>query len=246
MPRPGATPIFCAVPQTSQAGRGRVTLHLETVNHGFGRGNNVVLQMLAARDRGPDYVFLLNPDAELANETIAIMASFLDDHPAAAVAGARCRNPDDPKPVAAAFRFPNLIATFSSALCFGPVSRLTSRHDVAMVPDLPTMRVDWVSGAAVMARFDVWRDLGFFDPRFFLYYEEVDLMRRTMQAGWECWHVAEAEVIHIEGATTGVQSMGRRKRRPAYWYQSWQYYFRKSHGRLYALATAGPGWRGRP
>ena len=217
---------------------GRVRLRLEPVNHGFGRGNNLVLEDLAAGPAPPDYVFLLNPDALLANETIAILAAFLESHPRAAVAGARIRNPGRPEPVVAAFRFPGFLSTFSAALSFGPVARRLGRHAVALAPDTPTSRVDWVAGAAVLARFDVWRDLTFFDPVFFLYYEEVDLMRRTARAGWECWHVAEAEVVHVEGASTDVRSADARKRRPAYWYHSWQHYFRKSHGRAYALASA--------
>ena len=217
----------------------RVTLWLESKNHGFGRGNNMVLEALATRASPPDYVFLLNPDAQLANEAIAILAAFLDAHPRAAVAGARARNPDAAEPVAAAFRFPGFVSTFSSALSFGPVARRLEQYTVAFPPDIPTSRVDWVSGAAVLARFEVWRDLGFFDPEFFLYYEEVDLMHRTARAGWECWHVAEAEVIHVEGASTDVRSADARKRRPAYWYHSWQHYFRKTHGRTYAMLSAG-------
>ena len=75
-----------------------------------------------------------------------------------------------------------------------------------------------------------------FDPTYFLYYEEVDLMRQLARKGWQTWYVAEALVIHAEGAATGVKS-GRRERRrlPAYWYHSWQYYMRKNHGRALAL-----------
>lgn len=223
---------------------GRVTLHLETVNHGFGRGNNRVLEALAAEARPPDYVFLLNPDAQLENEAVAILADFLDARPRAAMAGARARNPDGEGPVTAAFRFPNLPDVLSQAVNFGPVSRLMARHRVALGPDLPTGRVDWVSGAAVMARFGVWRDLGFFDPDYFLYYEEVDLMLRTARAGWECWYVAEARIVHVEGASTEVRSAeAERRRRPAYWYQSWRVYFAKNHGRAYALAAVA-AWTG--
>lgn len=217
----------------------RVVLRAESVNHGFGRGNNLVLEALAAGDAPPDYAFLLNPDAQLENETIAILADFLDAHPKVAVAGARARNPGGETPVTAAFRFPNIRDVAASAVSFGPVARLLARHRVPLGPDVATGRVDWVSGAAAMARFDVWRDLGFFDPEYFLYYEEVDLMLRTARAGWECWHVAEARIVHVEGASTDVKSaeVGQ-KRRPAYWYHSWQYYFRKNHGRGYALAAA--------
>lgn len=218
---------------------GRVTLHLETRNHGFGQGNNLVLERLASRDAPPEKVFLLNPDARLKNEAIAILADFLDRHSQVGFAGARIEQPGG-APAVSAFRFPSLISEFSAGLSFGPVARLCERWQVPLGADLPTSPADWVSGAAVMARFATLRQIGFFDPAYFLYFEEVDLMRRGRLAGWQTWHVSEAEVVHAEGTSTGVKS-GERvpRRRPAYWYHSWQHYFSKNHGRGYALAASG-------
>jgi GT2 family glycosyltransferase len=161
----------------------RLTFHAEAENHGFGRGNNVVLTALAARATPPDYVFLLNPDAVLENETISVLADFLEAHPEAACAGAEIRKPSSPDPVTAAFRFPSLGSVLSEAVSFGPVSRLLRRYRVALDPTPEAARVDWVAGAAVMARFEAWREAGFFDPTYFLYYEEVDLMLQTARAG---------------------------------------------------------------
>ncbi|TDX22226.1 glycosyltransferase family 2 protein [Rhodovulum visakhapatnamense] len=234
--------------QRAHADRGwgrEVTLYLEAENHGFGRGNNIVLETLAARTDPPDYVFLLNPDARLENETLAILADFLDAHPGAAFAGASVTNPgaEAPVPASAAFRFPSLPATFGAAVNFGPITRLFARWTVALPADIPTRRVDWVSGAGVMARRHVFQETGNFDPYYFLYFEEVDLMRACVEAGWEGWYVAEARILHVEGASTDVQSRtaAQRPRKPAYWYDSWQHYFVKAHGRPYALAT-GLAW----
>ena len=217
---------------------GRVTLWLEQVNHGFGRGNNVVLKTLAARKTPPEFVFLLNPDARLENEAIDRLAAFLDHHPHVAAVGARITLPDG-TPVSSAFRFPTLASEFSRAVNFGPVSRLFSDHQVALAPGIGTCEVDWVSGAAVMFRYSSMADVGFFYPAFFLYHEEVDLMHALSRAGHTIWHVSEAQVTHHEGAATQVRSGSTvRRRRPSYVYESWRIYFRKNHGRGYALATA--------
>ncbi len=214
---------------------GRVYLHAEPINHGFGRGNNLILEHLAQQENPPNWVFLLNPDASLGNAAIQILAEFLDGHPQVAAAGTRIEKPQRGS-VVAAFRFPSLISTFSDAVSFGPLSRICDRWQVPLDPDLPTSRVDWVSGAAVMLRMTALRDVGFFDPEYFLYYEEVDLMRQLARKGWQTWHVAEALVIHAEGVATGVGS-GRSERRPlpAYLYHSWQYYMRKNLGHSRAL-----------
>lgn len=217
---------------------GRVTLHLETENHGFGRGNNLVLKRISARDDPPDKVLLLNPDARLENDAIAIQADFLDAHEKVGFVGARIEKPDG-TPVSAAFRFPSMVSVFSHALSFGPVVRRLSRWQVALDPAHPTGRVDWVSGAALMGRLEAFRDAGFFDPAYFLYHEEVDLMLQATRAGWEVWTVAEARYVHAEGAATEVRShSGARRRRPAYWYESWRHYWRKNHGQPAAVICA--------
>jgi len=216
----------------------RVTLCLEPENHGFGRGNNVVLHQLAAQDTPPDAVFLLNPDAYLQNEAIDLLAQALEADPRAGFSGAGIKKPDGTA-VTAAFRFPSVIGEFSSALSFGPITRLLDRWTVPLAPDHAAGPVDWVAGAAVMMRMQTLQDIGFFDPNFFLYYEEVEIMRRGALQGWTCLYVPEAQVFHIEGEATGVKS-GRAiaKRVPSFRYDAWQYYFRKCHGRPLALLAA--------
>ncbi|WP_164871801.1 glycosyltransferase family 2 protein [Solirhodobacter olei] len=214
-----------------------VTLHAERENHGFGRGNNLVLRILASRVRPPEFVFLLNPDARIENDAIGILADFLSSRPDVAVAGARIERPDG-RPVASAFRFPGLLSTFSEAVCFGPITRLLARWTVPLAPALPTGPVDWVSGAAFLARSEALSEVGGFDPGFFLYYEEVDLMLRLGRLGWATWHVAEARVSHAEGVATGVRGGPMRQRQPAYWYDSWRHYFESNHGRARALLIA--------
>ncbi len=227
-----------AAAHAEQGWGGRVTLYLETENHGFGRGNNVVLQALQAREESPDAVFLLNPDARLENEAIDLLAQALEANPSAGFAGAGISKPDGTD-VTAAFRFPSVLSEFSSALSFGPVARLLDRWTVALPPNHPEGPVGWVAGAAVLMRQDTLQAIQNFDPGFFLYYEEVDLMRRGRDAGWTCLYVPRARVVHIEGEATGVKS-GRTvaARLPDYRYDSWQYYFRKAHGRAGALLAA--------
>jgi GT2 family glycosyltransferase len=215
-----------------------VTLHLENYNHGFGRGNNVVLHKLVALSEPPDAVFLLNPDATVRPDALRLLAAALEGEPCAAVAGCRTENPSG-APLSAAFRFPSLASEFSRAVCFGPISRLFARAEVPLSPDHPGGFVDWVAGAAMMARLPALAEVNFFDPAYFLYHEEVDLMLRLRRRGWRVLYVPQAGAVHMEGASTGVRtSDGVRRRRPGYWYDSWRIYFTHNHGRTYALACA--------
>lgn len=216
-----------------------VTLHLEDVNHGFGRGNNVVLRQLAARKDGPAKAYLLNPDARLVTNAVAQLATFLDAHPRAAVVGSAILHDGSLEPAVCAFRFPSALTEFVEAVNFGPVSRFFSGHAIAFPPEIPQQQVDWVSGASLMCRLDALAEVGFFDPDFFLYYEEVEMMHRLKARGWEIWHMPEAKVVHVSGASTGVSGeQNRRRPLPGYWYDSWRLYFLKSSGRAGARKAA--------
>ena len=216
-----------------------VTLHLETTNHGFGRGNNVVLRTLAQRAAPPAKVFLLNPDARLETNAVAQLSAFLDAHPQAAVVGSAILHEGSFAPATCAFRFPGALSEFVTAVQFGPLSRLFQNRTVAFPADMPLQQVDWVSGASMMARLDALAAVEFFDPDFFLYFEEVDLMHRLKRRGWQVWHLPQAKVVHVAGAATGVTRItDERPPLPAYWYDSWRMYFEKQHGRSGARFAA--------
>lgn len=214
----------------------RVTLWPEAINHGFGRGNNIVLSALSRLQSLPAYVFLLNPDATLDQGALSCLVTLLDLRPDVVGVGAGISKPDG-QPVTAAFRFPSLLGEFETAACFGPISRLLHHHRIPLPPDHPEGPVDWVSGAAVLFRFKALCEVGFFDPGFFLYFEEVDLMRRLRAIGGVIWYLPAAHVRHVEGAATGVSS-GLQRRKPAYWFQSWSLYHRRATGRSQAFLIA--------
>ena len=217
----------------------QVTFWSEDTNHGFGRGNNVVLEALAQSDTPPDYVFLLNPDARLENEVISILVDTLETHTDVGAVGAGILEPPENQMVTACFRFPSILGDIERIMGFGPVSRLLKRHVSALPPETPAGPVDWVAGCCVMFRFKALQAVKFFDPTFFLYFEEVDLMRRLSQKGWPTWYQPEALVVHTAGAATNVLSGAKdRRRRPVFVYQSSRYYYTKNHGWLYALFSA--------
>lgn len=233
---PGGDALHLAREIAARGWQDRVTLWPEPVNHGFGRGNNRVLDALCRLPDPPGYVLLLNPDAMLEEGALARLATLLDQRADVVGVGAGISKPDG-RPVTAAFRFPSLLGEFETAACFGPVSRALHRHRIPLSPDHPQGPVDWVSGAAVLFRLAALREVGFFDPAFFLYYEEVDLMRRLRARGGVIWHLPSARACHVEGAATGVAS-GRIRRKPAYWFQSWHLYHLRATGRPRALLAA--------
>jgi len=61
------------------------------------------------------------------------------------------------------------------------------------------------AGAALYRR-SMLDEIGLFDEDFFLYFEDVDLAFRGRLAGWKCWYVPSARVVHIYGGTAGIRS----------------------------------------
>lgn len=234
---PGDDAAMIARHHAERGWGGQVVLHLETENHGFGRGNNVVLRQLAARAGPPEFVFFLNPDATLKVDSITGLVKALTERPQAGLVGCGIERSDGTA-VTATFNFPNVVDEFLRDIPLGRLGEHAARFRVGRRPEMESCKVDWVSGAAFMARFHILHDLDFFDPDYFLYYEEVDLMRRLSLAGWEIWHITDLPVVHLAGAATGMQG-GHHKsgRMPAYWYESWKLYFTKNHSLFYARIT---------
>jgi hypothetical protein len=98
---------------------------------------------------------------------------------------------------------------------------------------------DWVSGASLIVRREVIEQVGLMDEGYFLYFEEVDFCRRAREAGWECWYVPDSRVMHLEGASTGINAVA--KRRGGYWYDSRRRYFVKHFG-IAGLVAADVLW----
>jgi N-acetylglucosaminyl-diphospho-decaprenol L-rhamnosyltransferase len=216
---------------------GWVELVVAAKNGGFSYGNNQAVRGALRDDAAPELVMLLNPDAEVRPGALRILRDFMRAHPKAGIAGAGLLL-EDGREWNIAFKFPTVLGELDRGLRFGPVTRLLREHRVPQEMHNVTAQVDWVPGAAMMVRREVFETAGLMDEGYFLYYEETDFCLAARRAGWECWYVPEARVMHISGAATGVTVKDRRPNRlPAYWFESRNRYFIKNHGKTYATAA---------
>lgn len=202
-------------------------------NGGFAYGNNEgVVSGIKS-----EYVLLLNPDTVVRAGAIRALVEFADRHPEVGIFGARLEDPDG-TPQCSAFRFPGVAAEFEAAARLGVVTRLLRRWQIAPPVRDERHRCDWVAGACMLVRREVWEQLGGMDEAYFMYFEEVDFCLRASRAGWPCWYVPAARVVHLVGQSSGVTDTKKPpKRRPAYWFESRRRYFRKNHGWVYAVAA---------
>lgn len=208
-------------------------------NGGYAYGNNAAIRPALASAHPPAYVLLLNPDTQVRPNALKALVDFMEQHPDVGIAGSRIEDPDGtPWPIT--FRFPTIFSELDDGLRLGIVSRLLSKWVIARTMTNQQEQTDWLPGASMMIRRQVFESVGLMDEGYFLYYEETDFCLRAKRAGWSCWYVPESRVMHISGQSTGVTVKNEPpKRRPDYVFDSRRRYFIKNHGLLYTtLADA--------
>lgn len=168
-------------------------------NRGFGAACNQ-----GAESGNAKYVLFLNPDTRLFNQSLERPRGFMEDAKNANVGICGVQMVDKAGAVVCSCsRFPTLHGFVLGALGLdrlGPLRR-------AGIPmrewdHESTQEVDQVIGAFFFMRRSVFAALGGFDPRFFVYFEEVDLALRARESGWRSVFIADARIFHEGGGTT--------------------------------------------
>lgn len=210
-------------------------LIVSEVNTGFTGGNNIILRPAIESASPPNYFLLLNPDTIVRPGAFSALVDFMEANPRVGVAGSRLEDPDG-TPQRSAFRFQTPFSEFESNIKLGLVSKLLNRWIVAPPVREVAHQADWVSGASLIARCEVFRQVGLLDEGYFTYFDDIDLCFRTGKSGWETWYVPASRVVHLGGQSTGV-SNANLKRLPQYLLAARRRYFLKNHGALYALCA---------
>ena len=214
-----------------------VELMISPVNGGFAHGNNQAIDRLIADCAPDDLVWLLNPDTIVQPGASTVLANFMAAHPEAGIAGSLLIEADG-APWPYAFRFPSLLGELERGARLGALSRWLSRYNILEKMGEQPSRAQWVSGASMVVRGAVFADIGMMDDGYFLYFEETDFCLQAARAGWGCWYVPDAHVVHIAGQSTGLTGQApTQKAMPGYWFESRRRYFIKNHGRSYAIAA---------
>lgn len=204
-------------------------------NGGFAFGNNAALRHAEANP--PDYYWLLNPDTTAQPGALRALLEYMQAHEDVGLAGSRQLDPAG-NPASSIFHFPSVASELERGARTGPISKLLDRYVVSRPSVEEPTETDWVSGASLMIRREVVRQIGLMDEGYFLYFEEVDYCLQAARHGHKCVHVPQSVVVHHEGQSTGVSDPAQVKRRlPSYWHDSRARFFRKNFGRSYALAA---------
>jgi len=166
-------------------------------NLGFLRNCN----QAAAQARG-EFIVFLNNDTQVQPGWLAKLAALMDRDPQAGLVGSKLVYPDGRLQEAG-----GIIWRDASGWNYG-------RMDDPAKPEYNYVKpVDYISGAAIMIRSCLWREIGGFDERYApAYYEDTDLAFAVRQCGYQTMYQPESVVVHFEGVSNGTDVSAGTKR----------------------------------
>jgi N-acetylglucosaminyl-diphospho-decaprenol L-rhamnosyltransferase len=207
------------------------TLTALGVNLGFTGGNNAVIRPALESVDPPQYVLLLNADTIIRPNAFRALVDYMDQNLQVGIAGSRLEDPDG-TPQRSAFRFQSPLGEFEGNLKLGLVSQLLNRWIVAPPVVNTAIETDWISGASMIIRREVFNGVGLLDEGYYTYFDDIDFCFNARKKGWPTWYVPASRVVHLVGQSTGVTTKPRRF--PPYLFEARRRYFLKNHSTFYA------------
>ncbi|GJQ20571.1 MAG: glycosyl transferase [Bacteroidia bacterium] len=204
-----------------------VILIRNEVNLRFAGANNQALRRVRN-----EYVLLLNNDTEVMPGAVERLINALEENPDAAMVGPQLLNPDGSiQP--SCHKFPTLWTHMCDMLALDrvfPGVSMCSSTTMLYFDHQSVREVDHLTAAAVLVRMEALRQIGFFDEKLTIYYNDLDLSLRLKREDWKSIFIPEAQILH-HGGQTAIQLR-----------TSWDYfveqqdniyyYYLKNHGRI--------------
>ncbi len=167
-------------------------------NYGFTGGYNRALAQIEA-----EYYLLINSDIEVPEGWLEPLVAWMDRHPRCGACGPKLLSFHRRSHFEYAGAAGGRIDRYGYPFCRGRILQQVEQDLGQYDTPAPVL---WVSGACLLVRSSVWKELGGLDERFFAHMEEIDLCWRMQLRGWEVCVVPESFVYHIGGGTLPNES----------------------------------------
>lgn len=206
-----------------------VTFICNKENIGFGRANNVGIKIASG-----EYIFLLNSDAFLTNNSLLIFKTFMDEHTHAGVCGGNLITGREDETVSYG-NLPSLFENFSAIGFFVFYKKyFIERIASGVINKNSNIKiVGYINGADMFIRKSVLLMSKAFDEDFFMYFEETELSFRIRRLGYLSYIIPEAQIIHLVGGSQNYSGFNYFKY--TQYFISKRLYFRKTNGKLYSF-----------
>ncbi len=165
-------------------------------NTGYGRGNNAALHYVRS-----EFVLIINPDNTLPSGGIERMLESLQKRTDTGIVGPALVYPNGGIR-SSARRFPHILDLCRKRL-FPEAWQKNYEQWLKTIENKNEVEVDWLVGACLLMRTDLLRSLGGFDPRFFLFFEDIDLCRRVHLLGKKVLYLPNVHVLDRRNRLSG-------------------------------------------
>lgn len=208
-----------------------VTVWTNSRNRGFASACNTGIELTSA-----PFVLLLNPDAGLKPGTLDTLTGYLRTHPTVGIVGPALEGPrgglhPDPSATGLFPSFRQALFEYTRLGRWFPASRWVRDYQLTDLDRRAVGRVAMVQGACFLVRRALLQDIGGFDERFFLYFEETDLCKRAAGQGWETHYLGTVAATHA-----GARSSADHRPLAREFVRSLYLFHRKYYGWCEALA----------
>ena len=162
-------------------------------NYGFADGYNKAFEQIDA-----EYAVLLNSDVEVTPGWLIPLVEYIDLHPEVAACQPKLMAWHKKDEFEYAGAMGGFIDKYGYPYCRGRIFDTVERDCGQYDSDVPLL---WATGACLMVRLPIYKEVGGLDGRFFAHMEEIDLCWRLRCRGHEIRSVAQSIVYHVGGAT---------------------------------------------
>ena len=176
----------------------RIKIIRNKINIGFSKACNQGFKLSTS-----SYVLLLNPDTQLFNNTISDCIAFMNQNIETDILGCQLLN-EKGEVTHSCSRFPSPLGVLSDSLGLGKIAPSLFKPGIILTDwdHKESKYVDQLMGAFMFIRKSIFEKIGYFDERFFVYYEEVDFSKRVAQNGGKSYFNANIKAVHSGQGTT--------------------------------------------
>ena len=162
-------------------------------NWGFAEGYNRALAQIDA-----EYYLLLNSDIEATHHWLTPLLEFMDTHPNVAACQPNLLSMADHDRFEYAGACGGFLDRYGYPFCRGRLFETVENDNGQYDEASPTL---WATGAALLVRARIYKEVRGLDARFFAHNEEIDLCWRMRIKGYEVWCLPDSHVYHLGGGT---------------------------------------------
>jgi GT2 family glycosyltransferase len=186
------------------------------LNHGENIGFGAAINLGAKKAKGK-YLFFLNPDCEIMSQNIEHVINEFEANPKTGIIGSQLIGSDDEIQEWSAGAEVTIISLIGNNIGLSNSRKIWRNKS--------KVKANWVAGTALFVRKDLFDEIGGFDEKFFMYFEDVDLCKRVRNNGEDVYYLPDFKVRHFGGG-----SYENKKIQKENYYNSQEQFFKKYYG----------------